>query len=750
MKKGLLSLLALALTVVGCQNYDDQFEELTSLIEDLQSDVDGLSGVSASITALQSTVAGITSAVQANGSAIASGNSAAATANAATAASLATVSSTLADLAASLNGVATAADLNSISSTLADVQADVRELLEANAVINQNITINNAATLEYVETLVATGADDPNVIVNGKVTIDTGALNADEKTRTNAVAAKLATILGDGAGDPGLTVDSDAAVTFTNLAFVDDDVQFDGSAQGIGALRTITGGLTTDYAGAQDYSMLTSVATFTITNNVSATSVNLDGVDVDAVVAGGAAGVLTLNNAGSINLGTAPFTQLTANAADSITTNADGTVASLSITATKGGTIDANSLDTVTGALTVTGASTTVLHMDDLDTAGATQITAQEAHLGQLDNIAAATTITATTIDISTVGSITAATDFNTANVLAGGLSNILAALTHEVGVINYPSAVVTGTGEIISAVATNVTVASIQAAGDLGGAETHLTLTAQGGSLAAVGATVTNLSVTAKADTDVDMTTGTAALVTVALSGTRSNTITGAAITNVTLTDTSSNVITAAAAALATATLAGTIVSFKSAATGLAELNNTANYLDIPGTVVGETPITFELINTTAITSIDLSTMNRVANVVITGNSALTEVIAPSSDDLLTPGANPSITIKTNSIQATYTAGVAAYAGDGINPATPYQAPCIYAPGLSTWPAYITAISAANSPVTVDIDFDSSNAGNDDHADEVGADANSLPGAAGSISTAAELALISGTACGS
>ena len=60
MKKGLLSLLALALTVVGCQNYDDQFEELTSLIEDLQSDVDGLSGVSASITALQSTVAGIT------------------------------------------------------------------------------------------------------------------------------------------------------------------------------------------------------------------------------------------------------------------------------------------------------------------------------------------------------------------------------------------------------------------------------------------------------------------------------------------------------------------------------------------------------------------------------------------------------------------------------------------------------------------------------------------------------------------
>ena len=37
MKKGLLSLLALALTVVGCQNYDDQFEELTSQITSLQT-----------------------------------------------------------------------------------------------------------------------------------------------------------------------------------------------------------------------------------------------------------------------------------------------------------------------------------------------------------------------------------------------------------------------------------------------------------------------------------------------------------------------------------------------------------------------------------------------------------------------------------------------------------------------------------------------------------------------------------------
>ena len=32
MKKGLLSLLAVALTIVSCQNYDDQFAELTGLV----------------------------------------------------------------------------------------------------------------------------------------------------------------------------------------------------------------------------------------------------------------------------------------------------------------------------------------------------------------------------------------------------------------------------------------------------------------------------------------------------------------------------------------------------------------------------------------------------------------------------------------------------------------------------------------------------------------------------------------------
>jgi nitrous oxide reductase accessory protein NosL len=45
MKKGLLSILASSLLVVGCQNYDDQFTLLENQITALTQTVDGLSQV---------------------------------------------------------------------------------------------------------------------------------------------------------------------------------------------------------------------------------------------------------------------------------------------------------------------------------------------------------------------------------------------------------------------------------------------------------------------------------------------------------------------------------------------------------------------------------------------------------------------------------------------------------------------------------------------------------------------------------
>ena len=231
MKKGLLSLLAVALTVVGCQNYDDQFDELSDQITALSATVQGLSTVADQITALQNTVNGLELTLGAD---------------------IATIKTAVDALTDSLADVATAADLGVISSTLAGVQADVKELLAANAVINQNIVINNVATLEYVESLISTGPDDPNVIVNGTIAItydDTPFTSAEHLARITAVTDKFATSLKTVTISNTYSPTGDV-LSFANLTFVDNDLSITGAtnlADGDASndkLRTVTGDLT--------------------------------------------------------------------------------------------------------------------------------------------------------------------------------------------------------------------------------------------------------------------------------------------------------------------------------------------------------------------------------------------------------------------------------------------------------------------------------------------------------------------------
>ena len=206
----------------------------------------------------------------------------------------------IAAITAALADVSSAADLAVVNEALASVQEDVNTLLESDAVINQNITINNSATLEYVSTLIAYGEDDPNVIVNGSVTIDTEDLTAAELATTNEIAAKLATVLGN-TTDDGVTVTSDSPITFTNLSFIDANYVIMGSDMDDAALRTVTGDLDVDHGGvaaAFDYSQLASVGgDFIISTSDAATvtSINLSNIDIEGdarISAAGTAGVL--------------------------------------------------------------------------------------------------------------------------------------------------------------------------------------------------------------------------------------------------------------------------------------------------------------------------------------------------------------------------------------------------------------------------------------------------------------------------
>jgi len=63
MKKGLFSILASTLLVVGCQNYDDQFSNIESQISALASTVAGLAQVQSDLQSLSGTVSSLQSSL---------------------------------------------------------------------------------------------------------------------------------------------------------------------------------------------------------------------------------------------------------------------------------------------------------------------------------------------------------------------------------------------------------------------------------------------------------------------------------------------------------------------------------------------------------------------------------------------------------------------------------------------------------------------------------------------------------------
>jgi hypothetical protein len=384
MKKGLLTLLAAALTIVGCQDYDSQFKELTTLVTNLAADVQGLKELSTEIDTLSATVDGLSSSLD-----------------------VASIQATLDELEAALVGVADETDLTTLAEALAAVQEDVRELLAANAVINQSITISNEATLQYAESLVGTGTDDPTVIVNGSVTVNSTFANADASltSRINAITNKIATILGvEGGAGLILTHSASSTINFNELAFVDKTVEITGETYGHPKLTTITGNVTETHSGAIDYPLLASAANFVIGNDV--TSVNFPSTaNLSAVSSkGSATGELWLKEATSINTGKAVITILTAPKATSITMGA-GAAHDAALTIVTGvNAAIVHSATSITGNLAVTGgASQTTLDASALTFVGGTTTIGDyaSANLGAVTQFGNATTIGAAAITLT-------------------------------------------------------------------------------------------------------------------------------------------------------------------------------------------------------------------------------------------------------------------------------------------------------------------------------------------------------------
>ncbi len=138
MKKGLLTLLAASLVFVGCQNYDDQFDDLNAQISALKSQVDGLSSLSGQVASLSGTISGLQAGIAA----------------AASSSELTALSSSLTALQADVDAVqasiastATASAVTALQNEIDAIETDLDELLSSSNIYSSDVTVTNATTL---------------------------------------------------------------------------------------------------------------------------------------------------------------------------------------------------------------------------------------------------------------------------------------------------------------------------------------------------------------------------------------------------------------------------------------------------------------------------------------------------------------------------------------------------------------------------------------------------------------------------
>jgi len=265
MKKGLLTVLAASLVFVGCQNYDDQFDDLNAQISALKSQVDGLSSLSGQVASLSGTISGLQAGVTAAQAAAAAASAAASAiettpatdvSGLATAAELTALSTSLAALQADVDAVqaslastATAAAVATLQTEIDAIEADVDELLATSNIYTGDLTISSSSTLD------AAVAQGNNInIVNGTVTITQSATM--DATKLQSVIDKIFTVTGNYTYTAGTT--NVTAMTHTKLAS--------------------TGDLTLKVNGPIDARALVTAGTITLDDSYisKVTSINLD------------------------------------------------------------------------------------------------------------------------------------------------------------------------------------------------------------------------------------------------------------------------------------------------------------------------------------------------------------------------------------------------------------------------------------------------------------------------------------------
>jgi len=647
MKKGLLGLLVIALTVVGCQNYDDQFDSLNDKIASLNSEISSLKAIQTSVAALGSKVDALA------GSALTEAD--------------------LKDILDEVNAVKTSvAAIEGVTAEVDDLNNEVdlilerlSDILSANAFYEGNLVIKNLGQLANAHELIKTGADDPTVTVRGNVdvVVGTGGVTADSIASVNLILAKLRSVQGTA------TVTSDVDADVPALTYVTGDVYLNGTdgKANIKAdkLMTIDGNMTiTGINGVVTYPSLGTVGNLVtvveVTSKATVTTLALPSITSGSVIT--AAGELVLPKATNVHLGgTLPEVVTLAACVDFQHTTGGPMTSNLFLTlggAAPTMTLGASKLSGITSITTkgninlpnVTEISTTSLI---LSTA------ASEFHFPKVTKITGV-------VSVSAEGTVM---DFSSLKTIVSGM------YLHGVTALNFPeltsvsSPVATGTGTITAPKATSLiapnldttssciamkaaaNTISIKNLADTGvptrtfpqiGETTELTVSNQKGDLdVSTAAKLETLNFTGFQNTPAgeDKQLNTLAI------------INHAKLTTLNI-DASSylKTLTVSGSVLKTLNTAGAIINTSVTSNASLETFGFAHTH-----LQGDRESTVAIGDNAKIASVDMSSLSKVGTVSVTHNPKLTSIVPPSTSVLATSLAAITVTINNNKLAGTY-----------------------------------------------------------------------------------------------
>ena len=689
MKKGLLGLLVAALTLVGCQNYDDQFDELNTKIADLAKSVSELDGIRTQITDLGDEIAKLKE-------------------TSASADELTSVLKLVGEIDATMAEIKLATDygqeeVDDLETEIDEIKGALDELLKQAAVIQQDIVITSIAQLEYVESLMALDIANDNsyvadetreYIVSGNITVDAEFVEtAAIGTRLNNVMVRIASVItpADGTGvtlDSGSSATKGVALTMTSMAFVQGAVSLEGfNAIAVDKLAALTATLTLKQGGDLVFSALNQVGNVQLSAATTITSIDFSTVSTGGVIQTTAGNLSDPSLAGAVNLGKldlpanvnlAKATSIAAGGApngvtisaplatsvDLIDTTPFDVSGNVSITAKGHVTLNAKS---ITGSLTIK-TTTGNIALNSLTSAGITALTASgtihaaitanasgtvasgsEVHLAALASNAGGLTITAGAVDLGKLATNTNTATINTAKSVA------LPALTHTASNVVAPAATTFVAGKLASASGTidtaakaAITVANLTATTTLVDFDNMLTLTLteQGDNIdLSAASSMTTLNYTGKLlyKTAMDQQTNNVSITTDAL-------------TSLVIGDGyigTLNIVSAGG--LKDITTAGKIVN--------TIIQNNAALETISfghDHLSGERAAVVNVSGNGKIESLDLSTINKVKHVNITDNASMTALTMAGYSPAAEPGAQVTVTISGNALAASYKNAIA------------------------------------------------------------------------------------------